>query len=72
MRNKIRRQHKRIYQAVMARKPEAAKRMATAHVRFVSESMSEIERQGTKIIRVSLDQSMQESVSPACNRASRV
>lgn len=61
MRNKISRQHQRLYQAIMARKPEAAKRMATAHVRFVSESMREIERQGTKIIRFSLGQPLPES-----------
>jgi len=55
MRNRISTQHRRIYQAVMARKPEAAKRLAAAHVKFVHESMKEIEREGTKIIRVSLD-----------------
>lgn len=55
MRNRIATQHRRLYQAIMARKPEAAKRLAIAHVRFVSESMREIERQGTKIIRVSMD-----------------
>lgn len=51
MRNKISQQHKRIYQAVMARKPEAAKRIAMAHVRFVSDAMRNIEQQGTAIIR---------------------
>lgn len=56
MRNRIATQHRRIYQAIMARKPEAAKRLAAAHVRFVNESMRDIERQGTKIIRVSMDQ----------------
>jgi DNA-binding FadR family transcriptional regulator len=56
MRNRIATQHRRLYQAIMARKPDSARRMATAHVRFVSESMREIERQGTKIIRVSMDQ----------------
>jgi GntR family transcriptional activator of glc operon len=57
MRNKISRQHKRIYQAVMAGKPEAAKRIAMAHVRFVSDAMRTIEQQGTAIIRVSLNAS---------------
>lgn len=52
LRNKITRQHKRIYQAVMARKPEAAKRIAMAHVRFVSDSLRDIEQQGSTIIRV--------------------
>lgn len=55
MRNRITTQHRRIYQAVMARKPEAARRLAAAHVRFVHEAMRDIERQGTKIIRVALD-----------------
>ncbi|MFN2362062.1 MAG: FCD domain-containing protein, partial [Marinobacter sp.] len=55
MRNKIFRQHKRIYQAVMARKPEAAQRIAMAHVRFVSDAMREIEQQGTAIIRTPLN-----------------
>jgi len=55
MRNKITTQHRRIFQAIMARKPDTAKRLAAAHVRFVNESMREIERQGTQIIRVSLD-----------------
>jgi DNA-binding FadR family transcriptional regulator len=55
MRNRISTQHRRIYQAVMARKPEAAKRLASAHVKFVHEAMKGIEREGTKIIRVSLD-----------------
>lgn len=56
MRNRIASQHRRIYQAIMARKPDAAKRLAIAHVRYVSESMRDIERQGATIIRVSLDQ----------------
>lgn len=56
MRNRITSQHRRIYQAIMARKPDAAKRLAMAHVRFVKESMQDIERQGTTIIRVALDQ----------------
>ena len=38
----------------MAGKPEAAKRIAMAHVRFVSDAMRTIEQQGTAIIRVSL------------------
>jgi DNA-binding FadR family transcriptional regulator len=57
MRNRITTQHRRIYQAVMARKPDAAKRLAAAHVRFVHESMRNIEREGTQIIRVALDRS---------------
>ncbi|PXX93623.1 GntR family transcriptional regulator [Marinobacter vulgaris] len=51
MRNKISRQHKRIYQAVMAKNPEAARRIAMSHVRFVSDAMRGIEQQGTAIIR---------------------
>jgi GntR family transcriptional regulator, glc operon transcriptional activator len=49
----------------MARKPEAAKRLATAHVRFVSDSMREIERQGTEIIRVSMDHPLAENAETA-------
>ncbi|MDL0431583.1 FCD domain-containing protein [Marinobacter sp. TBZ242] len=51
MRNKISRQHKRIYQAVMAKKPETARRIAMAHVRFVSDAMRGLEQEGTAIIR---------------------
>ena len=69
MRNRITTQHRRIYQAVMARKPEAAKRLAAAHVRFVHEAMRDIERQGTKIIRVSLDQTLTDK-APATPEAS--
>lgn len=65
MRNKITSQHRRIYQAIMARKPDAAKRLATAHVRFVSESMRDIERQGTKLIRVAMDQPLTGSADAA-------
>ncbi|HEY9119852.1 MAG TPA: FCD domain-containing protein, partial [Marinobacter sp.] len=64
MRNKIGRQHKRIYQAVMARKPEAAKRIAMAHVRFVSDAMREIEQQGTAIIRVPVNAPASKAAAP--------
>lgn len=52
LRNTISRHHKRIYRAIMARKPQASKRIAMEHVRFVSDAMREIERQGTAIIRM--------------------
>lgn len=55
MRNKISRQHKRIYQAVMAGKAEAAKRIAEAHVRFVCDAMRDIEQQGVAITRLPLN-----------------
>ncbi len=64
MRNKIARQHKRIYQAVMAKKPEAAKRIAMAHVRFVSDAMREIEQQGTAIIRVPVSAPASKATAP--------
>lgn len=64
MRNKIARQHKRIYQAVMAKKPEAAKRIAMTHVRFVCDAMREIERQGTAIIRVPINSAASKGTPP--------
>lgn len=64
MRNKIGRQHKRIYQAVMARKPEAARRIAMAHVRFVSDAMREIEQQGIAIIRVPINAPASKAAAP--------
>lgn len=54
MRHSIMRQHKQIYQAIMAGKPTAARKAAMAHVRFVGNSMRTLERQGAKVIRVSL------------------
>lgn len=67
MRKKISQQHKRIYQAVMARKPEAAKRIAMAHVRFVSDAMRNIEQQGTTIIRAPANTSAETTATtPEC------
>ncbi|MDV3502593.1 FCD domain-containing protein [Marinobacter sp. M-5] len=55
MRHSIMRQHKQIYQAIMAGKPTAARKAATAHVRFVGDSMRSLESQGAKVIRISLN-----------------
>jgi GntR family transcriptional repressor for pyruvate dehydrogenase complex/GntR family transcriptional activator of glc operon len=54
MRKKIVRQHKQLYSAIMSEKPAAAQRVAAAHVRFVSETMKEMENEGSKVIRVSV------------------
>ncbi len=55
MRHSIMRQHKQIYQAIMAGKPAAARKAAIAHVRFVGDSMRSLESQGAKVIRISLN-----------------
>ncbi|KEF30548.1 MAG: FCD domain-containing protein [Gammaproteobacteria bacterium] len=52
MRKKIVRQHRQLYDAVMEGKPAIAQKVATAHVRFVSEAMRDMEKQGSKVIRM--------------------
>ncbi|KPQ03134.1 FCD domain-containing protein [Marinobacter sp. HL-58] len=52
LRKAISRHHKRIYRAIMARKPQASKRIAMEHVRFVRDAMHDIEQQGTSILRM--------------------
>ncbi|AOY90007.1 GntR family transcriptional regulator [Marinobacter salinus] len=52
MRKKIVRQHRQLYEAVISGKPGAAQKAATAHVKFVSESMREMEKDGGKVIRM--------------------
>ncbi|MEX2473780.1 FCD domain-containing protein [Marinobacter sp.] len=54
MRHSIMKQHKQIYQAIMAGKPDTARKAAMAHVRFVGDSMRNLESQGTKMIRMPL------------------
>jgi GntR family transcriptional repressor for pyruvate dehydrogenase complex/GntR family transcriptional activator of glc operon len=54
MRKKIVRQHKQLYSAIMSGKPAAAQRIAAAHVRFVSDTMREIENEGSQVIRMSV------------------
>lgn len=54
MRHTIVKQHKQIYQAIMAARPAAARKAAIAHVRFVGDSLRSLESQGAKVIRVAL------------------
>ena len=55
MRQLIMKQHKQIYQAIMAGKATTARKVAMAHVRFVQDSLRSLENQGAEVIRVSLE-----------------
>ncbi|MBW7471067.1 FCD domain-containing protein [Marinobacter sp. M216] len=52
MRKKIVRQHRQLYDAVTSGKPGAAQKAATAHVRFVSDAMRDLEKEGSEVIRM--------------------
>lgn len=52
MRRKIMRQHRQLYEAIMASKPEQARKIATAHVRFVRQTMREMEKEGGEVLRI--------------------
>ena len=52
MRKKIVRQHRQLYEAVIAGKPANAQKVAMAHVRFVSEAMRDMEKEGSTLIRL--------------------
>lgn len=52
MRKKIVRQHRQLYDAVISSKPGVAQKAATAHVRFVSEALREMEKDGSQVIRM--------------------
>ncbi|WP_113861499.1 MULTISPECIES: FCD domain-containing protein [Marinobacter] len=54
MRKTIVRQHRQLYDAIMNCKPAAAQKVATAHVRFVSDALKDMEQQGSKVIRAQL------------------
>lgn len=56
MRKKIVRQHRQLYEAVIARNPANAQKVAMAHVRFVSEAMRDMEKDGGKLIRLPMEQ----------------
>ncbi|WP_417567659.1 FCD domain-containing protein [Marinobacter sp.] len=56
MRKKIVRQHRQLYEAVISGKAAAAQKAATAHVRFVSEAMREMEKEGSPLIRLPVGQ----------------
>lgn len=64
MRNKIVQQHKRLYSAIMSGKPAAAQRIAASHVRFVSETMREMENEGSKVIRMPVPPTTAQCSSP--------
>ncbi|MBU2953502.1 FCD domain-containing protein [Marinobacter sp. F3R08] len=52
MRNKIVRHHRQLYEAVIAEKPAIAQKIAMAHVRFVSDAMRDMEKDGGTLIRI--------------------
>lgn len=52
MRRMIMRQHRQLYEAVMAGKPEQARKLASAHVRFVRRTMREMEQGGESVVRI--------------------
>lgn len=56
MRKKIVRQHRQIYEAVIAGKAASAQKIAMAHVRFVSEAMGAMEKDGDTLIRLPVSQ----------------
>ena len=56
MRKKIVRQHRQLYEAVIAGKAATAQKAATAHVRFVSEAMRDMEKDGGTLIRLPVNQ----------------
>jgi len=62
MRRTIERQHRQLFHAVLSAKPAAARRIATAHVRFVSTTLRKMEQQGAPVIRAS---TLSEAASPA-------
>ncbi|WP_298449578.1 FCD domain-containing protein [uncultured Marinobacter sp.] len=51
-RKKIVQQHRQLYEAIMAGRPASAQKVAMAHVRFVSESMRDMESEGSELIRI--------------------
>ncbi|QFS88358.1 Pyruvate dehydrogenase complex repressor [Marinobacter sp. THAF39] len=52
MRRKIMGQHRQLYEAIMAGKPDQARKVATAHVRFVRQTMKEMEKEGDELLRI--------------------
>ncbi|MDO3720827.1 FCD domain-containing protein [Marinobacter sp. chi1] len=52
MRGQIIRQHKQLYNAILAGKANAAQKAAVAHVRFVSNAMKKLEMEGREVIRM--------------------
>lgn len=56
MRKIIVRQHRQLYEAVIAGKAANAQKVAMAHVRFVSEAMRDMEKDGGTLIRLPVNQ----------------
>lgn len=52
MQRKIIRQHRQLYDAIMAGKPELARKLATAHVKLVHQTLKEMEKQGDELLRI--------------------
>ncbi len=50
----IDRQHTRLFNVVMARQPDQARRAATEHVDSVRQSLNEIEQEGERLVRATL------------------
>jgi GntR family transcriptional repressor for pyruvate dehydrogenase complex/GntR family transcriptional activator of glc operon len=60
MRRKIMGQHRQLYEAIMAGKPDQARKVATAHVRFVRQTMKEMEKEGDELLRVPAPQDLKD------------
>ena len=65
MRKKIVRQHRQLYEAVIAGKPAAAQKAATAHVQFVSDAMRAMENEGSEVIRMPIPADASSHPSPS-------
>ncbi|MFC7293394.1 FCD domain-containing protein [Marinobacter aromaticivorans] len=61
MRKKIVQQHRQLYDAILAGKPATAQKVATAHVRFVSRTMRDMENQGGTLIRIPVERDTSDS-----------
>lgn len=61
MRRSIMKQHRQIYQAILAGRPASARKAAIAHVRFVADSMRDLESQGATVIRIPFEAQLSKS-----------
>jgi len=61
MRKKIVLQHRQLYEAIISGRPASAQKLAMAHVRFVSKSMRDLEKEGSTLIRIPVGQETQGS-----------
>lgn len=60
MRRKIMRQHRQLYEAIMASKPDQARKIAMAHVCFVRKTMKDMEKEGDELLRIPAPDDLQE------------